>query len=204
MAHAGAYREKNVVTESSDEHLMALVKTGDEAAFARLVHRYEKPLFNYARRMLGNGPDAEDVFQETFLRIHLHRKRFRDGSPFKPWMYRIATNLCKDRLRSRTRHRQVSLEAPVSTGANAATIGDGLAAKDAQPDATAGAHELAARLEAALETLNVKHRSVFLMARYEGLTYEEISGSLGIPVGTVKSRMSKAVKTLMQAIGEDR
>lgn len=203
MLDALAYREKRLITEPSDESLMALAKAGDKPAFERLVYRYEKPLYNYARRMLGNGADAEDALQETFLRLHQHKQRFRDGAVLRPWLYRIATNVCNDRLRYRKRHPQVSLDAPVFDDANAPTLGSGLAAQQPRPDEIAGECELAARLEAALETLDVKHRSVFLMARYEGLAYEEIAKSLRIPVGTVKSRMNKAVKFLMRAIGEE-
>ena len=98
--------------EHTDEELMRRAAHGDEDAFALLVRRYESPLYGYLRRMLGNGADAEDAFQETFLRVHQHRSRYRQGAPFRPWLYQIATNLCRDRLRSRRRHPQVSLDAP--------------------------------------------------------------------------------------------
>lgn len=182
----------------SDERLMALVNEGDESALADLIHRYEAPLFNYARKMLGNSADAEDVFQESFLRVYQHRARFRAGAPFRPWLYRIATNLCKDKLRYRKRRPEI----PV---ASLSRLGEEMghdplnkkAGKTMQPDEAAIAGELATRMETALASLSVKHRAVFLMAHQEGLTYAEIATALRIPTGTVKSRMNKAVRQLM-------
>lgn len=180
----------------SDEVLMARVKAGDDGALAVLIHRYEQPLFGYARQMLGNAADAEDVFQETFLRVHLHRKRFWSGSAFKPWLYRIATNLCRDRLRYRKRRPEVQ------PGGNE-DMPDPLAsfpAAETAPDDAASARELADRMAQALAALSVKHRAVFLMAHQEGLSYAEIARTLRIPVGTVKSRMNKAVSQLMAVL----
>lgn len=185
------------VTEASDERLAVYARRGDAAAFAALVQRYEAPLFRYVRRMLGNAADAEDVFQETFLRVHQHLDRYRADAPFRPWLYSIATNLCRDRLRSRRRHPMVALESPLSGNPDGPRWSERLASGAPSPDSAACADETAERLQAALSKLPVKQRAVFLMARYEGLLYEEIAKSLRIPVGTVKSRMNKAVKFLM-------
>lgn len=170
----------------------------DRDAFGLLMRRYEHALFNYARRMIGSAPDAEDIFQEAFLRVYRHRDRYRAGKPFRPWLYRIATNLCKDHLRYRSHRRHASLDAPLRDdgGSLADVVADGTAGPSAQAEAS----ETMARLEAAIQALPVKHRTVFLMARYEGLPYEELARALRIPVGTVKSRMNKAVSMLMDAI----
>ena len=82
----------------------------DAEAFTAMVHRYKTPLFRYAQRMLGNVQDAEDVFQETFLRVHHSLDRYDPRRPFKPWLYRIAANLCRDKLRHRMRRRWLSLD----------------------------------------------------------------------------------------------
>jgi RNA polymerase sigma-70 factor (ECF subfamily) len=185
----------------SDESLMIQVKAGDQDALAVLVRRYEHPLFNYACKMIGNRADAEDVFQETFLRVHLHANRFWGNAPFRPWLYRIATNLCKDRLRYRKRRPEVPVASlrqdeswpdPVAEWASTTT----------RPDEAAMARERAARMEVALAALSIKHRAVFLMAHQEGLSYAEIARALRIPVGTVKSRMNKAVGQLLAAMEE--
>lgn len=183
-------------SDPADEDLMARVKSGDDGALEQLVRRYEQPLFQYARRMLGNAADAEDVFQEAFLRVFLHRNRFWSGAPFRPWLYRIATNLCRDRLRYRARRREIQPEAddgfldPIARAPAA-----GIA-----PDAAAEGEERGRRMREALGALSVKHRAVFLMAHQEGLTYAEIARVLRIPAGTVKSRMNKAVSQLMAAL----
>lgn len=201
MDESTTYKAADAAAQS-DEALMARVKAGDQEAFAALVRRYEQPLFNYACKMLGNRADAEDVFQETFLRIHLHGNRFWSNAPFRPWLYRIATNLCKDRLRYRKRRP----ETPVSSlrkddgGSDPVEQWESNAAR---PDEIALARETAERMEAALAALSVKHRAVFLMAHQEGLSYAEIGRALRIPVGTVKSRMNKAVALLLAALEEE-
>jgi len=183
-------------TEVSDEALMAQVKAGDEGALAALICRYEKPLFNYALRMLGNAADAEDLFQETFLRVYQHRSRFWEGAPFKRWLYRIATNLCYDRLRYRKR-RPESQSMPGTEQTDPMALHP---ASTPTPDVSAISLERAEHMKRALAALSDHHRAVFLMAHQQGLSYADISLALGIPVGTVKSRMNKAVKLLMTAM----
>ena len=179
-----------------DETLIARVKAGEQLAFSILVHRYEGPLFNYLRRLLHNAADAEDVFQETFLRVYQQARRFRDGAPFRPWLYRIATNAANDRLRKRGRRAEVSLDG--SPG-----LASALPSKKNSPDAAAREAETIARLESAISGLPMKQRAVFLMARYEGMAYAGIAEALQIPVGTVKSRMNKAVQYLMHAMKDN-
>lgn len=174
---------------------MAAVCDNTPGAFDRLVRRYEAPLFNYACRLLDDRVEAQDVFQETFLRVFRHRARYRRGAPFRPWAYRIATNLCRDRLRARRRRRFISMDAPAQDGT--LPLADTLADADPKPDALAAANEVELRLRAAIRKLPVKQQTVFLMARYQDMPYGEIARALFIPVGTVKSRMNKAVKFLM-------
>ncbi len=180
---------------------MRRTMAGEREAFDALVHRYERPLYGYLYRMLGNAEDAQDAFQEAFMKAYAHRARFRRGAAFRPWLYAIATNCCRDRLRRRRHRRALSLNArgPDDTVA----LGERLAAHNPGPDAAAQAAETAQRLEAALERLPVKQRAVFVLARYEGLAYKDIAHALRIPVGTVKSRMKKATDFLMREIEEE-
>lgn len=179
---------------------MALALSGDDPAFERLVKRYEHRLFNYIRRMVGSSSDAEDLFQETFLRVYRHRGRFRISARFRPWLYRIATNLCRDHLRYRRRHPALSLNAPASDACG--PLADTVAAPNPDPEECARARELAGQIEAAIGRLSLKRRSVFVMARYEGMAYGDIARALRIPVGTVKSRMNHAVAQVLDDIGE--
>lgn len=198
----GAYRNSGelMLDERSDEALMALCRDGHPDAFRTLVRRYEKRLYNYIRRMVANAADAEDLFQEAFLRIYRHRNRFREGAPFRPWAYRIATNLCRDHLRKQRRRGSVSLDAPANS--NGLSLLDRAESPAPGPVELAEEAELAERLAAAVDRLSVKHRAVFLMARYDGMEYKEIAQALRVPVGTVKSRMNKAVNLLMAAVRE--
>lgn len=174
-----------------------MVQSGHTEAFDVLVKRYERRLYNYIRRMTGSASDAEDLFQETFLRAYTHLDRFRVDGLFRPWLYRIATNLCRDRQRW-WRRRPRAVEPQIGE----ADILDGIESTEANPRDRASETELAERLASAVNTLSVRHRAVFLLARYEGLTYEEIGKALEIPAGTVKSRMNKAVNVVMRAIEE--
>lgn len=200
MDESKTYRAADAAAQS-DEALMVRVKAGDHDALAVLVRRYEQPLFNYACKMLGNRSDAEDVFQETFLRVHLHCRRFWGQAPFRPWLYRIATNLCKDRLRYRKRRPEVPVASLRADEDWPDPVGQ-WAATSERPDEASMARERAERMERALTQLSVKHRAVFLMAHQEGLPYAEIARALRIPVGTVKSRMNKAVGQLLAALEE--
>lgn len=182
---------------------MTRVQRGDGEAFAQLVRRYESTLFNYLRRVLGNAAEAEEVFQEAFLRVHQHRARFREDGRFRPWLYRIATNLCRDRQRYWWRRPTVSLDAPAEFG-RGQSLADSVANGGPSPEEVAGRNELGECIEAAVQALPVRQRTVFLMARYEGMSYEEISEALAIPIGTVKSRMNKAAHLLADALQEFR
>ena len=195
------YTEDDKAAELSDETLMSRAAFDDMRALELLVRRYQGPLFAYVRRILGNASDAEDVFQETFLRVHTHRKRFRTTGKFRPWVYCIATNLCNDRLRYRQRHPVASLDT-ASGSEHDRTLEDTVANGKPGPDDMARRGELAARLELAVNALPVKQRMVFLMARYDGMPYDEIAGVLGLPVGTVKSRMNAATQFLMDRLSE--
>lgn len=185
----------------SPDDLAARAQSGDQAAFAALVRHYDTSLLRYLWRMLGNAQDAEDAFQETFLRVYRNLHKYRTDMPFRPWLYRIATNVCRDRQRYLRLRRWTSLDAPLGgDNAGAATLADHLAANGAQTDAPAREKEAQQRIEAELAKLSPKHRAVFLLARYEGLGYDEIAKVLRIPVGTVKSRMNKAVGLLLREL----
>ena len=100
------------MTQVSDEQLFASFRAGDEAAFARLVRRYEKELFNFLLRFVGQSSLAEDVFQEAFLQVHISAESFELHRRFRPWLYTIAANKARDLLRSRGRRPTVQLTTP--------------------------------------------------------------------------------------------
>lgn len=184
----------------SDEDLMLRVQAGDQDAFADLMGRYEHRLFNYLKRMTKNAADAEDIYQDAFLKVFRSAGRFRPDGKFRPWLYQIATNSCMDLMRKRTRRKETSLDAGGPDGDTPMTVED----LKPSPAAQSEQRERQAALADAVAALPEKQRAVFLMARYEGLPYAEIAEALDVPVGTIKSRMNTAVNALMQQLKEDK
>lgn len=170
----------------NDEALMNEVRKGDVDMLSPLVRKYEKPLFAFIFRILGNRKDAEDLFQETFLRIAERRHTFKENMPFKPWLYSICLNLCRDFLRRRVRHQEILLEEEIG--------------KIPDPGARMTRNLIIYRVKKAIMTLPEKPRVVFLLYYYQGLSYSEIAETVGIPLGTVKSRMHQAVSTLEEEL----
>src|SRR5580658_338145 len=113
------------LSQLSDEELMSRYREeGKAAIFSELVHRYERELYRYLARYLGDSTAAEDVFQNTFLQVHLKRGLFENGRPFRPWLYAIATHQAVDALRKAGRHPTVSLDRRVNSGRNEGDSGN--------------------------------------------------------------------------------
>lgn len=186
----------------SDEELLAHVKNGQRDAFGTLVRRYTGELFGYLRRYLGNADLAEDVFQNTFLQVFLKMEQFEDGRRVRPWLYTLATNQAIDTLRRLGRRPAVSLDQP---GPDRRAPEGGLAEvlEEAQPgpvDQVEG-EERRALVRRHVDELPDFLRQVVLLAFYQGLKYQEVGEILGIPVGTVKSRMHTALNRLQDTFG---
>jgi RNA polymerase sigma-70 factor (ECF subfamily) len=184
-----------------DEQLMLRCRRGDEEAFAALVRRYERELYGYLRRYLGDNALAEDVFQNTFLQVHLKRSQYDEGRPVRPWLYTIATRQAIDALRRQGRHQAVSLEQAreEDAGGEVLTLMEGLEGRDLGPPDHAEAEERRLLVRAAVDRLPDFLRQVLLLAYYQGLKYRDVADALGIPVGTVKSRLHAALARLHEA-----
>ena len=175
--------------------------SGDEAACADLVSEHQRMVFQLALNLLGDRDEALDVSQEVFLRVFRTIHRFRGQSSLRTWIYRIAVNQARNRHRFwRRRHRadQVSLDAHV------AEHGDFLSNGEARPDRVFAQKELAARLQTALDHLPFDQRTAIVLREVDGLSYEEIGYSLGVAVGTVKSRLTRARQALRLELREER
>lgn len=174
-----------------DRELVASCRTGDPSAFARLVRLHEGMVFNVSARLLGDGEEARDVAQEVFLQVYRQLGRFEGRSSLKTWIYRIAVNQCHNRRRfwsRRRRDREETLDEG-SLGAAAQGVRAGAAPG---PYEEAVRRERARRVQAALLQLSFEHRSVLVLREVEGLTCGEVAAALGVPEGTVKSRLSRA------------
>jgi RNA polymerase sigma-70 factor, ECF subfamily len=180
-----------------EEALVEAARTGSEEAFVLLARRYEHRLYAFACRMTGNASDAEDIVQETLVRVYRYLDRFKPGAAFKPWVYQITANLCRDRLRRARRLQWVSMAAG-SLGLG--SLDETLRSADAPPDRQAAAREELALAEQALAALPEKQRMVILMTRYEGMSYEDAAAALGIPVGTVKSRLNAGIARMIKTM----
>ena len=174
-----------------DRDLVASCRAGDPAAFARLVKLHEGMVFNLASRLLGDTEEARDVAQEVFLQVYRMLGRFEARSSLKTWIYRIAVNQCHNRRRfwhRRRRDRELALDEGLLGGE----------ALEARPGSTsspfeeARLRERAGRVQEALLQLSFEHRPVLVLREVEGLTCGEVAHALGVPEGTVKSRLSRA------------
>lgn len=183
------YREKTdleLVEAARQEH--------DEKAFAVLIKRYERPLYNFILRMISSPAEAEEIFQETFLRIYKNLDNFRGGASFSPWAYRIAHNLCIDSLRRPGKRIFVELEKDDS---GEFSVLDRMAnERSPNPENELYRRQIGQSIQQAVEELPPKLRSVFVMYQYDHFPYEEIAVILEIPLGTVKSRMHSALQQL--------
>lgn len=187
-------------TRLTDEELLARYRAGYTAAFTELVRRYERELYNYLRRYLGDATLAEDVFQNTFLQLHLKLDLYEKGRLVRPWLYTIATHQAIDAMRKAGRHQAVSLDAKAPAQDDSAnSFIDLLEGSEADPLEGIEAGERQQWVRDALGQLPTYLRSVVVMAYYQGLKYREIAEALDIPVGTVKSRLHAAVAKLATA-----
>lgn len=182
--------------QPSDEDLFGRFRTsGDIRAFEALVHRYEHELFGYLRRYLHSAELAEDVFQATFLRLHLSRDGFEEGRKFRPWLYSIATNQAIDILRRERRHQRAVHDGVGTAGQQCSLLGT-VAARGQAPDENAGDHEERLQMRAAVRQLSDVQRRAVELVYERGLAYREAAIAMGVPVGTVKSRLHSALLSL--------
>ena len=203
MLHAAekrpAARPQEPLSDRDDNQLVARFLAGESRAFPELVDRYQTRLLNFIYRTIGDRDRAEDLVQETFIRVYRHLHRFDQTKKFSTWIYTIASNLAKNELRNRSRnplvlfqtikknweadHRPLQWEDPAY-----------------RPDDLFRKRHLRDLVERAVEQLPEHHRAVFVLREMEGRTYEEISEITGVNLGTVKSRLNRARNNFAQII----
>jgi RNA polymerase sigma-70 factor (ECF subfamily) len=182
---------------SSDEELLLQVQKGDAEAFTVLVHQNEKDLLRYLSWYLGNAHLAEDVLQNTFLTVHQKIHTHERGKPLRPWLYTIATHKAIDALRKEKRHCIMSLdvhpnEQEEGDDPSTPTFRGLIEGEGENPSVALETAEELEQLRKAVSSLPSHLCSLVDLAYYQGLTYCEIAKILGIPLGTVKSRISAA------------
>lgn len=187
--------------QPSDEDLLARLRDGERDVFGPLVRRYERELFGYLRRYVGDDDLADDVFQNTFVQVFLKIQQYEPGRPARPWLYAIATNQAIDALRRRNRRHA---DRPADTVAAPDEEGEPrplfelLPAPGESPAQAAEQSEERRRVRAAVDRLPELLRQAVLLVYFQGMKYQDAADALGIPVGTVKSRLHAALTKLTE------
>jgi RNA polymerase sigma-70 factor (ECF subfamily) len=178
-----------------DGELVQRWQSGDEGAFEDLVRRHERRVFRLLLRMLGNREEAEDVTQEAFLSLHRHGHRFRREARFSTFVYRVASNAALNRRRTlgRNRNRIGELEVRQKAGFD-------LPSGPRDPEDAAAGSEAQERVQEALLELPADLRVAVVLYDIEGQSYQEVARVLGIPEGTVKSRIHRARSALRDSL----
>jgi RNA polymerase sigma-70 factor (ECF subfamily) len=186
---------------TSDEALMSRYRNeGREGDFNELVRRYERELYRYLARYLGDPTLADDVFQNTFLQVHLKRGLYEDGRPVRPWLYAIATHQAVDSLRKVGRHPTVSLDQKTIRDGegDVGSLVDLLVSETPGPLADLQGEERKKWVQDSIARLPDLLRQTLILAYFQDLKYREIADALEIPVGTVKSRLHAAIAKLQE------
>jgi len=189
--------------EHTDNSLMAAHCSGDSTAFAELVRRYGDAVLGYLVRMTADREQAEDLFQETFRKVHEKAHTFR-GNSFKSWLFTIATRAAIDHLRRRKRRSMVSLNQPLGCkDGNCDEIGSTAVAEGCDdPSDEAIRAEQKQQVRLAIEELPARQRATLVLAYYQQLSYSDVARTMGCSIGTVKMQMSRAMKTLARRLPE--
>ena len=187
-------------SDVSDESLIAQYQqSGDRGLFETLIQRYQREIYSYLRRYIGNAEMAEDAFQGTFLQVHLKCHQFDPARRFRPWLYAIATNQAIDIQRRNKRHRMVSLDRSSTSAGQDDQDGswsERIVGDTPDPHQAASESENRSWVHESVSSLGESMQQVVHLVYYQGMKYREAAEVLGIPVGTVKSRLHAAVGRL--------
>lgn len=170
---------------------------GDRLAFAELVELYKDKLYNLGYRMLGNPQEAEDVAQETLLRAYANLHKYNASHKFSTWIYRIATNLCIDRMRKKK--ADYSLDAEVD-GVEGGTMYTRLASPDRTPEEELVRTETQREVQAAIESLPENYRAAVILKYLHDMSLQEIADILEVPVSTIKTRIHRGREALREGL----
>jgi len=188
-----------LVDDRTDEHLLEDYRDGDDAAFRTLIDRHQGALLRFLIRFLGNRAVADDVFQETFIKVHVSAATFDTSRRFKPWLFTIAANTARDYRRKEARRPTVGYSAPISSGGESRPFVDLMAIDLPGPEARLDADEQSDRVQGVIDTMPSHLREILLMSYFQKMSYAQVADALEIPLGTVKSRLHSAVAAFGRA-----
>jgi RNA polymerase sigma-70 factor (ECF subfamily) len=199
-AHDGTLASRKELSSLSDSQVVQRFLDGESRAFGELVSRYDNRLLNFVYRTVGDRERAQDLVQETFVRVYRHLHRFDQTKKFSTWVYTIAGNLAKNELRNRSRNPLVLFQ---TIKKNWDADHRPLEWEDTsyKPDDLYRKRHLKELVDRAVQELPEHHRIVFVLRELEGKTYEEIAEITGCNLGTVKSRLNRARNNFARIIG---
>lgn len=185
-----------------ERQLVGQVRQGSRGALGELLGAYHRPVYHQCLRMLGNAEDAADVAQDALLKAATHVDSFKGDSRFGTWLYRIVMNLSISHLRKRKVRQAVSLDMEMAGGQDQASSLKGMIEqrREPTPESRVETQEQVGQVMAALQQLDVTLRSVILLRDLQDMDYQEIADVVGVPIGTVKSRLFRARVALRQAL----
>ncbi len=187
----------------SDEDLMLSCRDGDEGAFEVLYRRYEKPIFSFIYRIVMSAADAEELCQETFFKVVRAKKKYQVSGKFKTWLFRIALNLCHDRLRRMKFRSHISLDAPVfSQDSQDIQLQQSICRSSSDPVKYVEKDEMKTLVQQAFTMLPEKERTVVILKEYHALKFSEIADIMNCPVGTVKSLNHRGHQKLIKVLSK--
>lgn len=180
-----------------ETRLVKLSRRGDRQAFEELVELYKDKIYHLAYRMLGSRGEAEDIVQETFLRVYTNLDRYDENQKFSTWIYRIGTNLCIDRLRKRKPTYSLDADMPEGDGADWYSM---LPSEEETPEEELVLSETQQQIRKAIETLPSKYKSVVVLRYLHDMSLQEISEVLKMPVTTIKTRVHRGREYLRKKL----
>lgn len=183
--------------ERTEQRIIQRAKKGDRGAFAELVDLYKDKIYHISYRMLGNKQEAEDVAQETFLRVYANLDNYDPQYKFSTWIYRIASNLSIDHIRKRK--QTLSLDAEVA-GSDGMDWHDRFADMGKGPEEEVLTDELQEEVQGAIMSLNPNYRAVMILRYIEDLSLQEISEAIALPISTIKTRIHRGREALRKKL----
>ncbi len=182
------------MSERAERHLIERLKARDEAAFSEIVRLYEGRIFRLVYRMLGHNEEAKDLTLEIFVTVFKAIDSFREESKFSTWLYRVATNHCKNRIKHLARRHARGTMSVEEMGDNVAPAAGArpMSGSLDRPDELVEAMETERLVQQAIAALDDEHRELVVLRDIEGLSYDEIAQITGLPDGTLKSRLHRA------------